>query len=180
MTETCPNLVAVFDDRLEAERAVRDLEDAGFKGDQVGFAIRGSEAVAGGMITDAVGTKDGRGAVTGAATGAVVGGLLGAAGSLLIPGVGPVLAGGILAATLGGAAAGTAVGGILGAMEGLGVSAEEAQRLQQSFNEGKAIITVRGGPRNDVAHDILQRHGGYDIQCRPVPPVETHGVFHKP
>src|SRR5438034_10446182 len=47
-------LIAIFDDRMEAERAIRDLEASNFRGDQLGFVIRGSDATAGGMITDTV------------------------------------------------------------------------------------------------------------------------------
>src|SRR2546423_1869687 len=83
-------------------------------------ASRGSDAVAGGMITDAVGTKDAEGAVVGAVPGGIAGGILGAAASVLIPGLGPVMAAGILWTAMGFAGAGVAVGGILGAMAGLG------------------------------------------------------------
>src|SRR5438067_10162672 len=119
---TEPALVGIFDDRLAAEEAVGDLEAAGFENDQIGFVIRGSEVTRGGMITDTVGAKDGRGAVVGAVTGGVVGGVLAAAVTAMLPGVGPVLAAGTLAMFFGYAAAGTAVGGILGAMAGLGIS----------------------------------------------------------
>ena len=175
-----PVLVGVYDDRLAAERAVRDLEAAGFHDDSIGFAIRGSEVMRGGMITDASGTKDAKGAVAGAVTGGVVGGVLATAISLLIPGVGPVLAGGILASFFGGAIAGTAVGGILGAMTGLGVSEEEAQFYEKHFNEGKAIVAVKPGTRAAEAGDILRRHGGYDLHNRRVSPVDTTGTFSQP
>jgi hypothetical protein len=128
-TEMTPNasdndraIVGVFDDRLAAEATVDSLLQAGFHHDQIGFVIRGADDVAGGMITDAEGTKDGKGALTGMVTGGMLGGVLAAAVSLLLPGVGPVLAGGVLAAFFGGAIAGTAVGGIFGAMKGLGIS----------------------------------------------------------
>ena len=180
MAQPNPVIVAVFDDRLEAERAVRDLEAAGFKDDSIGFAIRGSEVMRGGMITDATGTKDAKGAVTGAITGSMVGGILAAAASLMIPGVGPVVAGGVLAAFFGGAAAGSVVGGILGAMTGLGISEEEAQFYERHFNEGKAILAVKPGARAAEAGDILRRHGGYDLHNRRVSPVETTGTFSQP
>jgi len=175
-----PTLVAVFDDRLEAERAVRDLEAVGFDDRQIGYAIRGSDAAQGGMITDTVGAKDARGAIAGAATGAVVGGILAAAASLLIPGVGPILAGGILTSFLGGAAAGTAVGGILGAMSGLGVSEEEAKYYESAFNEGKAIVAVKPGSHSEEAMSILLRHGGYNLCARLGSPVRTEGTFSQP
>ena len=173
-------LVAVFEDRNQAIAAVDELERAGFKHEEIGFAIRGSEAVRGGMITDATGTKDAKGALTGMATGGMVGGVLTAAVSLLIPGVGPIVAGGVLAAFFGGAIAGTAIGGILGAMTGLGVSEEEAKFYEHEFHSGRAIVAVRGGKRAADAAEILRRHGGYDIQNRPINPVQTEGVFSEP
>jgi hypothetical protein len=173
-------LVAAFRDRLEAEKAVDELEQAGFSADDVGFAIRGSDVGSGGMITDEEGAKDRPGALAGMATGAGVGALLGAAAALLIPGIGPVVASGVLAMALGGAIAGTAVGGIFGAISGLGVSEEEARFYEQEFNSGRAIVAVKAGNRAPEAAEILRRHGGYDLQNRPVEDVPTHGVFHQP
>ena len=173
-------LVGIYDDRMAATHAVSDLEAAGFKDDSIGFAIRGAEVMRGGMITDATGTKDAKGAVSGAITGGMVGGVLAAAAALMIPGVGPVLAGGVLASFFGGAIAGTAVGGILGAMTGLGVSEEEAQFYEKHFNEGKAIVAVKPGTRAAEAGEILRRHGGYDLHNRRNSPVDTTGTFSQP
>jgi len=180
MAERRSTIIGVFEDRLEAENALRDLEAAGFSSDQLGFAIRGSDAVRGGMITDAQGTKDAKGAITGAAIGAAVGGLLAAAATLLIPGVGPVIAGGLLTTVLGGAAAGTAVGGILGAMSGLEVSEEEAKYYEKHFSEGKALVAVKPGVRANEAAAILRSHGGYDLQNTTSSPVSTSGTFSQP
>jgi len=173
-------IIGVFDDRLEAERALRDLEAAAFADEDLGFAIRGSDAVRGGMITDAQGTKDAKGAVTGAATGAAVGGLLAAAATLLIPGFGPVIAGGLLTTVRGGAAAGTAVGGILGALSGLEVSEDEAKYYEKHFSEGKALVAVKPGARANEAAAILRAHGGYDLQNTASSPVSTTGTFSQP
>jgi len=173
-------LVGVFDDRLRAEEAVDALHQAGFAHDKIGYAIRGADAVAGGMIVDADGAKDAKGAVAGAVTGGVVGGVLAAAISLLIPGVGPVVAGGILASFFGGAVAGTAVGGILGAMTGLGVSEQEARYYENQFQEGKAIVAVKPGARSADAADILVRFGGRNVHAEATSPVRTEGTFSTP
>ena len=157
-------LITAFDDRDEAQLAVDELERAGFSSDQIGFAIRGDDAIRGGMITDAEGTHDAEGAVKGATAGAVVGGVLGALAFAAIPGVGPVMAGGMLAGLAGGAAAGAATGGIYGAMSGLGASEKEAVFYQREFECGKAIVAVNAGPRRDEAENILHRHGGYECQ----------------
>jgi len=172
-------VVAVFDDRWAAEQAVDALQQAGFPHDTLGYAIRGDDAVRGGMIVDAEGTKDGKGAAAGMVTGGLVGGVL-AAAVALIPGVGPVLAGGVLAAFFGGAIAGTAVGGILGAMSGLGISEDEAKFYQRHFDEGKAIVAVRAGDRYADAVDILNRRGGQHVHCEMGSPVETQGLFSTP
>ena len=173
-------LIAAFEDRTEAERAVDDLEQAGFEPETIGYAIRGSDAVQGGMITDAAGAKDKRGALTGMATGAGLGAVLGAAAAMLIPGVGPVVASGVLAMAFGGAVAGTAVGGIFGAMTGLGVSEEEAQFYEREFHSGRAIVAVRAGGRACDAANILRRRGGYDLHNRPIAEIRTEGVFSQP
>jgi len=173
-------IVGVFEDRLRAEEALDALHQAGFAHDKIGFALRGSDAVAGGMITDADGAKDAKGAVAGAVTGGMVGGILAAAISLLIPGVGPVVAGGILASFFGGAIAGTAVGGILGAMTGLGVSEAEAQYYEKEFQEGRAIVAVKAGARHADAADILVRFGGRNVHAESTTPVRTHGTFSTP
>ena len=166
-TTTRAVLVAVFDDRMEAERAVDELEQVGFSHHDVGFALRGSDVVRGGMVTDAVGTKDDRGMLTGAVTGGVVGGLIGAAAALIVPGVGPVLAAGVLATSLGYAGAGVAIGGILGAMTGAGLSEEEAQYYERQLHAGKAIVTVATRGRDAEVAEILRKHGGYDMQTCP-------------
>ena len=157
-----PTVVTAFDNRDEAQVAVDELHQAGFSKDEIGFAIRGDDAVQGGMITDAEGTRDGEGAAKGATAGAVIGGVLGALAFAAIPGVGPVAAGGMLAGLAGGAAAGAATGGIYGAMSGLGASEEEAVFYQREFECGKAIVAVNAGDRRAEAENILHRHGGYE------------------
>jgi len=180
MATNGPALVAVFDDRLAAERAVDQLIQAGFSADQVGYALRGSDVAHGGMISDAVGAKDRKGAVTGAVTGAVAGGLTAAAVTALIPGVGPVLAAGTLAMLIGYAGAGAAIGGIFGALTGLGVSEAEARYFETAFNEGKAIVAVKPGTRASEAAELLRRAGGYDLQNRSNSHIETKGIFSEP
>lgn len=166
MSASRPLLAAAFNDRNEAELAYDELKRVGFTEDDLGFAIRGNDAVRGGMITDATGTKDAEGAVKGAATGAAAGGVLAAVAAATIPVAGPFLAGGILTAAAGGAIAGTAIGGIFGAMSGLGASEEEAQYFQREFESGKAILFVRPGDRLDLAVEIIRRHGGYWAEPR--------------
>ena len=95
----------------------------------------------------------------GAMSGGLVGGLIGLLGSLLIPGVGPIVVGGVLASTLTGAGIGAATGGIIGALMGLGVPEADAPALRHRAPSGRTLVTVGAGARTDEALAILERHG---------------------
>jgi hypothetical protein len=41
-------------------------------------------------------------------------------------------------------------------------------------------VTVKAGPRAADAAVILRKHGGYDLQNRPVAEMPTTGVFSQP
>jgi uncharacterized protein (TIGR02271 family) len=158
-------VVGVFRERDAAEHAIDELHRIGFRDDQIGFVMRGGEGTTGTTTTE-TGGHAGEGAVGGILAGAGIGGLIAAAASLLIPGFGPVIAGGILATILGGAAIGAAAGGILGALVGMGVPEEEAHYYESEFNEGRMLVTVKADGRYQEARDILRRNGAYDIEDR--------------
>jgi uncharacterized protein (TIGR02271 family) len=155
-------LVGVFRDRSEAERAVQALHDAGFRDDQIGFAARDAQTT----DTRVAHTDHGSNAASGAVTGGVLGALIGAGAALLIPGIGPVVAGGILASTLGGAAIGAAAGGLIGALTDLGVPEEEARYYDSELRAGRYIVTVKAADRYQDAYGILNRYGAYDYSNR--------------
>jgi hypothetical protein len=161
-------IAGLFRDRDDAERAISELKDAGFTGDQIGIAMR--DQAAQGEMTEKTGTKSAEGAVTGAVGGGTLGGVLGflvGAGALAIPGVGPVVAGGMLASALGlaggtavaGAGIGAATGGIAGALVGLGIPDEEAQHFETGFREGGVLVTVKAAGRAMDALAVLERNG---------------------
>jgi len=169
-------VVGVFQDRSLAERAVDDLKQAGFREDQIGFAVRGDETVEG-TTTETAGDASG-GAVTGAVSGGLLGGIVGAAAALLIPGIGPVIAGGILGAALTGAAVGAATGGLLGALTNLGVPEEEAQYYQSEFEAGRTIVTLKpdDAMQQQEAMTILRRNGAYDAGTQDAQTASTMGT----
>ncbi len=169
-----PALVAAFDDAANAHAAVRALEDAGYPHEAVGFVspadnVAGTSAVDGGTIVDAP-AHDARDALNGAITGGMVGGVIAAAVSFLVPGIGPILAGGVLAAFFGGTLAGSAVGGLIGALRGLGLTEERALEFEQHVQAGKALVVVQPGGRILEAQEILSANGGFDIhvESRPI------------
>ena len=153
---TRPVVVGVFEDRTLADRAVHDLKKAGFKADDIGYVVKTAEG--GTELADSQRKLGGEGL----ATGAVIGGIAGAAASVLIPGIGPVIAGGMLLSLLGGAGVGAAAGGILGALAGAGVPENDASFYEGEFHHGRIILTVKADGRADEAREIVSRHGAYD------------------
>jgi hypothetical protein len=87
------------------------------------------------------------GAMTGAWFGGLFGLLLGAA-FLILPGVGPVVVAGPLAAAvvagMEGALAGTALGSLAGALVGWGVPKERALTYETQVKGGKFLVVVHG------------------------------------
>jgi len=116
------------------------------------------------------------GAATGAGVGAAVGGtggLLAGLGIMAIPGVGPVVAAGWLAATLVGALAGAATGGILGALVDAGVSEEDAEVYSEAIRRGGTLVTVRADDSQAVAAQaILDKY-------QPIDPLSRRNEYRK-
>jgi uncharacterized protein (TIGR02271 family) len=157
---TRETVVGLFRDTPRAERAIRDLKNAGFSDKQIGVLMRDRAQER--EFAENTGTKAGEGAAAGAIGGGVLGGIVGllaGVGALVIPGVGPIIAGGALASTLAGAGVGAAAGGLLGALVGMGIPEEEAQYYERGFREGGILVTVEAGPRNAEARQILLNAG---------------------
>jgi uncharacterized protein (TIGR02271 family) len=153
-------VVGLFRDTARAERAIRDLKGAGFSDKQIGVLMhdRAQER----KLAEDTGTKAGEGAAAGAISGGVLGGIVGllaGIGALVIPGIGPIIAGGALASTLAGAGVGAAAGGLLGALIGLGIPEEEARYYERGFREGGILVTVEAGARRAEARQILLNAG---------------------
>ena len=107
-------VVGLFARKGDAEADIRDLKATGFRDDQIGVALQDKEEQ--GELLESTGAKEAQGAAVGALSGGLVGGLIGLLGSLLVPGVGPIIVGGVLASTLTGAGIGAATGGIIGVL----------------------------------------------------------------
>jgi len=90
----------------------------------------------------------GKGAAIGGGIGAALAALFAVGTSLVIPGLGLVVAGPI-AAALAGAGAGGATGGIIGALIGAGIPEERAREYERGINEGGILIGTRS---RDAAH----------------------------
>ena len=169
---TRTHYVGVFDDRSDAELAAQDLRAKGFTDDSIGYAWRDEAGK-----THTEGNKAGEMAASGAGTGAVLGGLIGAGAALLIPGIGPVVSGGLLATALAGGATGAVVGGvsggITGALVGMGIPEDEAKYYGDQVKEGRTLMTVKADDRFSDASDIVRRRKGYDYETRGDRPIRT-------
>ncbi|GHO87953.1 hypothetical protein [Dictyobacter formicarum] len=151
--------VGVFSEPALAEQAMAQLRNAGFTDEQIGFISRDPHIAPSDSVEDASNAPS---TATGAVSGGVIGGVIGAVTSLLIPGFGPAIAGGILAATLGGVALGALAGGFVGSLTHLGVPEYEARFYEGQLNEGRTVVTVNAPGRYDDAVRILHQAGAYD------------------
>ena len=136
-------IVGVYDNGDQAVQAIEDLKAQGYDRDAISVVARDRDDID--DIHEETGTKTEEGLATGAATGGVLGGLAGflaGVGALAIPGVGPILAAGPIAATLTGAAVGAGAGGLAGALIGMGIPEDEANRYESDVKAGKILVLV--------------------------------------
>jgi uncharacterized membrane protein len=149
-------VIGVFPTQAQAQQALQALRNAGFGDEEIGFLSR-AEATQ--NISDVS-----AGAASGVMEGGIVGGLLGAAVALFIPGFGPALAGGIVAATLGGLALGAGAGGILGMLRSIGVNENEVRFYQDELAANHVIITVKVSSSLQDAEAILRTNGATAVR----------------
>ncbi len=155
-------VVGVFNSQSQAQAAVNELRRVGFAESSIGVASKHENVDGARGVTDAD-AKSTTGAATGAAVGLGTGALWGL-GILagVLPAIGPVIAGGTLAAIAASAATGAAAGGLGGALIGLGVSETDVKYYDSEFTQGRVIVTVDAGTRAAEAETILRNQGGYN------------------
>ncbi len=171
-------VVALYDNFEDANNAVRELIDRGFRRENISFMANDQHGEYGQALNETnVNTfqaeEANTGAGVGAGIGAAVGGLAGVLiglGALAIPGVGPVLAAGPLAtvlAGLAGAGAGAVAGGVIGALVDMGIPEESAGYYAEGVRRGGTLVTVQAEDNmTDKAVDILNRHNPVDLNER--------------
>ncbi|MEZ6097782.1 MAG: general stress protein [Pirellulaceae bacterium] len=152
-------VVAVYESFDEAKQAVQALEKSDFPSEQVSLV---THSVPEEVLQEEVlqyGDETEKDAVKGAGVGGLLGLLLGTP-LLMIPGIGPVLIAGPLAAGLTGAI----VGGLLGAMAGWGVHEDHVQQYEQEVKDGKLLVVANGDPRHTAeAQRVLREMNAEDI-----------------
>lgn len=168
-------VAGIFKSRADAERALSNLRSAGISDERINLLTPGTSAA---EVEETVPTTETEQPGMGGALGGTVGGALGAAGgmtigaataSLLVPGVGPVIAAGILGAAIlgiGGAAAGAAAGDALEeSVEGL--PHDELYVYEDALRQGRTVIFVVADDetQTDSARSILSQSGAESIDA---------------
>jgi hypothetical protein len=161
-------VTGIFHNREDAEQAYADLRNKGYAPDEINLIM--SEDTRTKHFSDRRDTEMGTKAMEGLGTGATIGGAVGAAAgiiaaigtSLIIPGLGIIVAG-PLAAGLAGAGAGGITGGLIGALIGSGIPEEHAKSYEQGIKKGGIVVTVR--PRSEadarmIEHEWQSHHAG--------------------
>jgi hypothetical protein len=157
-------LVAVYDNEVDAQRAVEQLNKSGCPMDMLSVLARahpsGDDVL--GIYYTSAGARMKAWAKHGVLWGALWGMLTGAAALVVLPGVGPVFAagpiveilisafgGGVLGATVGGAVGGTAMSGAAAAthlmtmMHRMGIPHEQLEQLHAAIEQGQYVLLLR-------------------------------------
>ena len=175
MTKT---ITRVYDDYPTAEETVRVLRGAGLAASNIGLVASnadgwhrpGASSVSPIHDKDRDGKDDrAEGAATGGGVGAILGGAAGAAaglGMIAIPGIGPVVAAGWLAALAAGAVGGGVAGGLIGALVESGTSKENAQLYAEAVRRGGAIVTARVSDDDEAQYTAIMDHRAYNVTER--------------
>lgn len=170
-------ITRLFDNYDDATSVVRELEALGINHDDISIVASNAHGHhdhhgADGVDGDGVNSHGDvtRGTTTGALLGGA-GGLLAGLGLLAIPGIGPIVAAGWLAATAAGAgigaAGGAATGGLVGALKESGHTDEEANVYSEGVRRGGSLVSVKV-PDGQVAEAeaVLNRSKSVDASTR--------------
>lgn len=154
-------LTGMFRDRESTERAYNTLNERGYAADEINL-VMSDETRKNHYHNDIaeeteLGTKAaehaGKGSAIGGTVGAIVGVIAALGTSVVIPGLGILIAGPI-AAGLAGAGAGGLAGGIIGALVGSGIPEARAKLYESGIKEGNVVISVT--PRNSEDAEYLE------------------------
>jgi len=166
------SVYAITTSQQQTEAIVSRLKAEGFANDRISVLFPDKSTTS--DFAHEKHTKSPEGAVTGGVSGGLLGGALGwiaGIGALAIPGAGPFIAAGPLAAAIGGAFAGATLGGIAGALVGMGLPEIEAKRYEDKVKDGNILISVHAKDSDEVslAKGILKEHDAGDICTASMP-----------
>lgn len=154
-------VIGSFSDHHAAEEVVRELKQRGVPEKDISLVTRDhGETKTGHPDHQMHNLSSGIG--WGGTIGGVAG-LLAGIGALAIPGVGPIVAAGPLAATLTGAV----TGGIAGGLMDYGIPRRESEGYEERIKRGDMLLMVRAdAPEVEKARALFQEHGASDIHVQ--------------
>jgi len=155
------NVVGMFEHTLEAEDTIAELQQAGFGRDHISIIAQDASG------KPATSTGATNVVTAGAEGGAIIGGIAGllvGLGSIAIPGIGPLIAAGPLAAAIASAGVGAAAGGLIGALTGMNIPESDANYYAEGIRAGRALLVVRTDDAHaEEAREIMDRRGALRI-----------------
>ncbi|MBV9925108.1 MAG: hypothetical protein JOZ96_08850 [Acidobacteria bacterium] len=168
-------VAGIFNSTAEAEGAVAALRTAGIAEDRISLLTPGTSR---GQL-DEVPTTETEQPGMGAALGGTVGGAMGAAGgatlgaaaaSLLVPGVGPIVAAGLIGAALfgaGGAAVGAAAGNTLEDSMAEGLPHDELFVYEDALRRGRSVVLAVADDEagRGIARDLFKEAGAESVDA---------------
>jgi hypothetical protein len=156
--------VCLFDTPEATRETIGALKDAGFPASEISLLMPDPGQ------TDRMAEQTGTTSVAGTATRVIAGGILGGLagwlvgiGAFTIPGIGPVVAAGALAAPITAAAVGAGVGALAGALIDVGLPEKDAKHYAEEVQRGRNLVVVREPARAAEADRLMHAHGGYDV-----------------
>jgi hypothetical protein len=169
-------VAGIFKSRAQAESAAEHLRSIGITDERISFIAPGASAE---DLDAAVPTSDTEQPGMGKAIGGWAGGALGVAGgmhigaaaaSLFVPGVGPVIAAGLIGAALlgiGGAATGIAAGGAMEDAIAEGLPQDELYVYEDALRQGRAVVIVvaEDDAQGESARNIMAQAGAESIDA---------------
>jgi len=175
MTKT---ITRVYNDYPTADQTVEELKAAGLGNSHIGLVASNADGWhrPGAGSVDPLHDKDrdgkddrGEGAATGGGVGAILGGAAGVAaglGMIAIPGIGPVVAAGWLAALAAGAVGGGVAGGLIGALVESGTSKENAELYAEAVRRGGSIVTAKVADDDEQKYAAIMDRRAYSVTER--------------
>jgi hypothetical protein len=154
-------IVGLTSETAEAEQVVNELVDGGFSRDDISLVAH--RARCGPSVGPVESVSSGGRPGTGAAIGGLAGFVTGIV-ALAVPGVGPILAAGPIAAELLAGGIGATAGAMIGGLKRMGVSDEDAGCFCEAVRRGGILISVvTADERASEAERIIGKHRLVDI-----------------
>ena len=168
-------VIATYDKMSDAHQAITELLNDGFDREHVGLAANNVTEEFKDVLEEVDADVDGEdGAEFGGIIGAIVGAVAGLT-AITIPGIGPIVAAGPLAALIGGAtgagigaATGAVTGGVTAKLVDSGIPEADADYYAEALRRGAVLVAVTAEDENTAqrAIQVMQKHSPVNIDHR--------------